>query len=192
MFEAMQRRTSSGAVGDSMYGLNTWLAQESEFYPVFAMSCVVPQNYNRIDFQVEVTYNLVFRGVQAVNVPERPIPAGIAPTVAMCSKANPQNVDIDDYAFIHNMLKRAPDGQDANWLYRTFRRDPNQNVGATFSTAYGEVELVNGLPVMTVKQDAGSAVGYIMPFKMRKQVPDKACDSHVTTNSTLAATPIPI
>lgn len=63
-----------------MYGLNTWLARESEFYPVFGLAITVPNNSRSVDFQVEVSYNLAFRGVQAMNMPvATPLPATVAP-----------------------------------------------------------------------------------------------------------------
>lgn len=173
-----------------MYGLNTWLAQESEFYPVFAMGVVLPENSRRVDFQIEVTYNLVFRGVQSVNTTGGSTPGVVAPFVTMCSKGNRSIVDIEEYAFIHNIIKRRPDGQDANWLYRTFKRYSAQN--ATVDPTYGDVHFDQyGVPIMTVQQGAGSATGYLMPFKMRKTDSKNSLESFATGNGTLGATPNP-
>ena len=63
MFEALDKCDKSFVAGDYMYGLNTWLAQESEFYPVFGIAVTTPNNSRLVDFQVEVSYNLAFRGV---------------------------------------------------------------------------------------------------------------------------------
>lgn len=105
-----------------MYGLNSWLAQESEFYPVFAMAVCFPDNSRRVDFQVEVSYNLAFRGVQAVNMPtDVPLPAAVAPTVAMCGTST-KAVYIEDLGDLHSSINRNPEAQDANWLYKTFKR----------------------------------------------------------------------
>lgn len=79
-FEALVKRDNSLAAADDMYGLNTWLAQESEFYPVFGIAVTVPDNSRRVDFQVEVSYNLAFRGVQAMSMPaDAPLPVAAAP-----------------------------------------------------------------------------------------------------------------
>lgn len=79
-FEALIKRDNSLAAADHMYGLNTWLAQESEFYPVFGIAVTVPDNSRRVDFQVEVSYNLAFRGVQAMSMPaDAPLPVAAAP-----------------------------------------------------------------------------------------------------------------
>ena len=119
---------------------------------------------------------------------EVPLPAAVAPTVAMCGTAS-HAVYIEDLGDLHSSINRQPEAQDANWLYKTFKRADGEIIGQ--ETLYGVVSLVNGLPVMNTVKDAGSAVGFAMPLKIRKTKPDKACDSHYTANSTLAATPGP-
>ena len=56
---------------------------------------------------------------------------------------------------------------------------------------YGVVSLVDGKPVMTLKEDANSAVGYAIPLKMRKQDLKKQVDSYITSTSTVVGSPEP-
>ena len=105
-----------------MYGLNTWLAQESEFYPVFGIGVTTPNNSRTVDFQVEVSYNLAFRGVQAMSMPaDVPLPASVAPMTTTCADANGA-VFIEPLVNLQNAILRSPDAQDANFKYKTFNR----------------------------------------------------------------------
>ena len=131
MFEALDQRAKSLAQADDMYGLNTWLAHESEFYPVFGIAVTVPDNSRTVDFQVEVSYNLAFRGVQAMSMPaDAPLPASVAPIVATCSASTGQ-VHIEAIANLQNAIIKNPDGQDANFKYKTFIRARGSIGGTT-------------------------------------------------------------
>ena len=93
-----------------MYGLNTWLAQESEFYPVFGIAVTVPDNSRNVDFQVEVSYNLAFRGVQAMSMPaDAPLPAAAAPMVTLCNAQDGQ-VFIESVINLQSYVNNNPDG----------------------------------------------------------------------------------
>ena len=92
-----------------MYGLNTWLAQESEFYPVFGIAVTAPDNSRLVDFQVEVSYNLAFRGVQAMSLPaDAPLPASVAPMMTLCAE-NGGAVFIEPVVNLLNATRNAPD-----------------------------------------------------------------------------------